>query len=158
MIADRISNWRLYGFGGALASAFEFVEKLGPDAADKEYHLKGKELYAAVSQYETLGDNSAVLETHRKYVDIQLTLSGREIVGWLPLDGLPLKTPYDPVKDVEFHSHPDKPFSRIELYPGMFVIFFPQDAHMGKLVAGKHPELVKKVVIKASCDLIASGD
>ena len=154
MIADKISNWRLYGFGGSFAKAFEFVEKLSQAAADKDYPLRGNEIIAKISSYETKPDAVAVLEAHRKFVDLQLVLSGKELLAWLPLEGLPVKSPYDPGRDVEFLSHPDKPFARIPLYPGSFALFFPQDAHAGMITLGKQPELVKKVVVKIGVDLI----
>ena len=152
MIADKRENWKSYPFGEAWKTAFDFLAGLAPDAEEREYPLRGKDLYASVASYETRPGGDP--EAHRIYVDVQCLLSGAEAVGWLPARGLQVKTPYSPAKDIEFYDVRLEEQSRILLRPGLFAVFFPWDAHAPGLVAGDAPARVKKVVVKIKRELL----
>ena len=153
MIVDRLENWSQYPFGEAWKEAFDFLGALTPDAEEKKYLLLRDTLFAGIDRYETRPLETAVLEAHRKYIDVQVLLQGRETIDWYPLDGLNVKTPYDPATDVEFYHRPETLPTRILLTPGTFAVFFPQDAHSPQIVAGQ-PEFVKKTVVKIGVDLL----
>jgi biofilm protein TabA len=89
------------------------------------------------------GMEKAVFETHRKYIDIQFTVSGADLIGW---DEQPHCTPapegYNADKDVEFYT--DRPKLWIPVSSGRFAIFYPEDAHAPLGTDG----FVHKVVIK----------
>jgi YhcH/YjgK/YiaL family protein len=53
-----------------------------------------------------------------------------------------VKTPYNPEKDITFFEGLAE--SYVDVKPGMFAIFFPQDAH----APGICPDGVKKVIVK----------
>lgn len=154
MIVDCLKNWDSYFSGEDWKCAFEFLMSLGPDSEEKEYPLKGKDIFARIMSYETRLPAAAMLEAHRKYVDIQTVLVAAEAIEWFPVDTLEVKMPYDTAKDVEFYNRPRQGPGRIDIHPGTFVIFFPKDAHMPQLVAGTTPELVKKVVVKINVELV----
>lgn len=152
MIADRLENWNRYPFGDAWKTAFEFLLGLGADAEVNKHLLQGETLFAGIDVYETRPLETAVLEAHRKYVDVQVLLSGEEYIDWFPLKGLTVETPYDPEKDVGFFHRPGDAPVRTKLTPGLFVALFPDDAHSPQLmVAG--PEPVKKTVVKIDVNL-----
>jgi len=154
MIIDRLENWEHYHFGPAWKHAFEFLTSLTPDMEVKKYKLQGDEIFAQIASYETRTPETAVLETHRKYVDIQTVLSGSERVECFPREGLAVDTPYDESKDAEFYKRSGPAPTRIDLSPGTFVMLFPQDAHMPGLMIEERPELIKKVVVKISRGLL----
>ena len=95
----------------------------------------------------------AAFETHRKYVDIQAVLMGRERIEVISRDRLSVDKPYDETKDLELYLYAPGQ-AHLELYPGTFALFFPHDAHMPGLMIGQQPEFVKKVVIKIKTDLL----
>ena len=152
MIVDRLENWEKYHFGKNWKTAFEFLMSLTPDIKDGEYPLRGKEIFALVMSYETRGSEKAVLEAHRKYVDIQTVISGRERIEWFPANILLTDIKYDESKDAEFYNYSDNCPAKIDIYPGTFAALFPQDAHMPSIMVGDSPELIKKVVVKLQID------
>ena len=83
----------------------------------------------------------AKLETHNQFIDIQIPLSGVEVMGYTAREDLP-EADYDADKDISFY--PGLAESYIPVKPGMFAIFFPQDAH----APGVSPDGVKKVIVK----------
>jgi YhcH/YjgK/YiaL family protein len=154
MIVDLIRNWQEYRLGKAWEMSFEFLENVNAKTADGEYPLKGKDIFARVMSYKTCSRKETKLEAHRRYVDIQFTLAGAEIIEWRPLSNLKIKTPYDKEKDVEFYQKPSTSATGLFMSPGSFAVFFPQDAHMPKLMAGNTPATIKKVVVKIKTDLL----
>ena len=154
MIADSIQNSSLYPFGPAWKAAFDFLKTLTPETETGKQLIQGDRLYAGIDSYSTKSRNEAKLETHRKYVDIQVLLSGTEVIELFPKKGLTVSEPYNPEKDAEFYQHPAEPQMRVTLKPGQFLVFFPEDAHMPCLTAGSTPQPVKKVVVKMAVDLL----
>ena len=147
MIIDRLDKWRQYHQGEAWECAFEFLLSLTPDAEEKEYKLSGDKIYSRVMSYETKLPEDAVLEAHRNYVDIQAVLTGAEGFEYSPADSIEIDKPYDDLKDVEFYRRTAQGQTRIDLYPGMFLTLFPQDAYMPSLTVNNSPEVIKQVVL-----------
>lgn len=85
----------------------------------------------------------AAIETHKKFIDIQLPLLGVEKIGWKPGDQLQEESvPYNEEKDIAFYV--DKPTAYTKIYPGQFAIYFPEDGHAPGIGEGN----IRKVVIK----------
>ncbi|OVE73970.1 hypothetical protein BVX94_02110 [bacterium B17] len=74
MIFDKVENWQVYGNGEIWKTAFQFLLTLNEDTEDGEYPLLGKEMFARVMSYETKKPEDAVLEGHKKYIDIQSSI------------------------------------------------------------------------------------
>ncbi len=157
MIIDKFENWEQYNSGSGWRRAFEFLQSLTADSEERRYDIQGDEIYAQVMSYETRTPETAVLETHRKYVDIQAVLAGGERFECFARDGLIVDQAYDETKDAEFYKRISPGPTRVDLLPGSFVTFFPHDAHMPGLIIGQESEMVKKVVIKIRVELLASG-
>jgi YhcH/YjgK/YiaL family protein len=158
MIIDTLANWEHYPLGTAWQRVFEFLQSLTSAAEEKRYAIQGDEIYAMISRYETRTPETAKLETHRKYVDIQVVLQGRERLEWFPRAGLTSETPYDPAKEAEFYRRAFPGPVQVDLSPGIFVMLYPQDAHMPGLTIGQKPERIKKVVVKVAVELLAAGE
>ncbi len=157
MIVDHISNWRSYSFGEAWEKAFGFLEELSSDAEEKEYPIDGDGLFARVMSYPTKGeaDAGAVLEAHRKYMDIQVALVDSERIAVYPEHTLAVKAAYDLEKDVVFFEYAEPAKLQLSIFPGTFACLLPQDAHMPQLHTGVPGALVKKVVVKVAMDRLA---
>lgn len=153
MLLDELENWPGCFALPAWQEAMEFLARLGPDAADGDYAIRGRDIFARVFSYATRPLPEAVLEAHRQYVDIQAMLVGAEVQARCPVRGLRVKTAYDPAVDAEFFEHPAQYAATWLLAPGMFAVFFPQDAHLTQGQAGA-PAPARKVVVKVRCALL----
>ncbi len=153
MIVDRIDNWKQYFAGDTWARVFGFIQSLDPSAEEKKYVLQDDDLFAFVASYETKPSDGGEFEVHRKYIDVQVLLSGTECIEWMPLEGSDETVPYDASKDLSFFSRPEPGASHVDLTPGVFAIYYPEDGHLPQLIASDAPETVKKVVVKVSVEL-----
>jgi len=170
MILDQINNARLYAglninftaehvetaeknyiinpvANTRFAKAFEILnDKTLQKKQDGRYAFEGDDLFYTIQRYMTKPMSEGKLEAHRKYIDIQFSLNGQEIIGYTPLNELTIAGEYNPQKDIAFYNTP-KDFSKVLLKPGLFCILFPDDAHLPCRQVDK-PAEVRKVVIK----------
>ena len=146
MIYDSIKNSRLYeGLGPDFRAVFEFIGKTDFEkTAPGRYPFKG-DVYYMVQSYETKPESEGFFEAHRKFIDLQYIVSGRERHGFAHLPVLKQKDPYNGEK--AFASYEGKGSSLV-LDKGYFAIYFPEDAHMPNLRAGSAAEKTIKAVFK----------
>ena len=143
MIKDHIRNSALYeGVNPGFPIAFAFIREVM--AAPKEvgrYDLEGG-VFAFVQSYDSKAADACKIEAHKKYIDIQFVLKGRELFG---VADLATQTMYEDrfeEKDVAFYKGD---VDLLTLRDGDFVIVFPEDAHRPQQGDGSH---VEKVVVK----------
>ena len=148
MILDLLENAHCYlALNEGFAKAIEFL--LRPDLKDLlvgKYEIDGDLVYAMVSKGPGRKKEDALLETHERYIDIQLVLTGTDDMGWKPKSLC--KQPsgeYDQEKDVQFFT--DEPDSWLSTKSGAFAIFFPEDAHMPLISSGQLHKVVVKVAV-----------
>ncbi len=152
MIIDRVEYYKCYPYGSAWDTAFTFLGTITPSAEEKKYEIQGDDVYAIIASYNTKEPHK--FESHREYVDIQCLLEGQEFIESTALNGLTVATPYDPDKDVAFYVNTDSRKVFSHLVPGIFIAFFPHDAHMPGVSVGDSPVFVKKVVVKIKAGLL----
>lgn len=130
------------------AAAFEFLRQhAGPGLKDGRHEIDGDRCFALAAHNDTRDPVIFHPESHRKYMDIQYLVSGRETIVWTPLDEVgPATQEYDETKDILFYERNDRgrPFV---LSQGDIAIFLPDDAHQPGCHAGP-PGQVHKVVVK----------
>jgi YhcH/YjgK/YiaL family protein len=156
MIIDKLKNFEHYCFGPAWKLAFEFLSSLTPDAEEKRYNIQGDDIFAIVMSYKTREPESAILESHRNYVDIQTVLVGGEGFECSFIDELIVDKPYNESIDAEFYKRIYPANTRVNVFPGTFIMLHPHDAHMPALMIYDKAELVKKVVIKIKVELLSA--
>lgn len=154
MIFDRLANQHLYHLGDAWREAFDFLRAADPALADGKHHLRGDELFAIVMGYQTQSSATSELEAHRRYLDIQMLLSGREKVLCHFVPDLAVLKAYDSATDFELYQIPPIAPAHFILSPGNFLALFTHDAHMPCLTLDHGPEPVRKVVVKVAMDLL----
>jgi len=149
MIFDILPNSHRYlAMHQGFDAAFAFLRR--PDlktlATDK-YPIDGERIYAMVAQDPGRNKDEAQLEVHEKYIDIQMVLAGCDEMGWSPrsLCRQPA-IPYNGAEDIGFFADP--PAAWLPVTAGMFVVFFPEDAHLPLIGSG----LIHKVVVKIATD------
>ena len=146
MIIDKVENLKLYErLLPELAKIADLLDS--EDFAAKEpgrYDVDGDKLYYIIDSYETVPASQCKLETHKKYIDIQIVFKGHEFIGYCPLQNLTVKSEYDAEKDCALYKYPEK-LSLIDFKPGIFAVFFADDAHMPAIQAGNSQEILKVV-------------
>lgn len=129
MIIDTIENLAKYETVNPLfRQVVEFIatHKL-EELPEGKHPIQGADLFVNITTAKGRTPDEAVIETHRRMIDIQIPLDGPETYGYTPLCRLP-ETPYNDEKDIT--KYPNLlAESFIDCMPGMFAIFFPQDGH-----------------------------
>ena len=143
----------------ALKKAIEFLRR--PDIhnmADGRVDIDGQDVFALVHRYETVklvpesfnqGTDALKFEYHKKYIDIQYIVSGKEVIGWVPAEQMTITEAYDLEKDICFGIAPKKEIPIVHLQAGQLAVFYPEDGHAPKLAAGL-PSAVFKIVVKVA--------
>ena len=143
MIIDKLENIGMYASVNPLfAQAIEFLKSTDLNAHELgKVVLKEGELFVnfAAARPKTKGD--AKIETHNNFIDIQIPLTGTELMGYMPRTDL-AEAEYNAEKDVTFY--PGHATDYLTVKPGMFAIFFPEDAH----APGVTEVELKKVIVK----------
>lgn len=132
-------------------TALEFLRREGwRDQADGILPIDGKHVYGMLQSYTTKIPVATVpFEGHRKYIDIQYLIEGKETIYWTQTIGLTPTTAYDDSKDIWFSHAPIGNATPVTLTPGQLVVLFPADAHAPTHCAGA-PVHVRKIVIKVA--------
>jgi YhcH/YjgK/YiaL family protein len=151
MVFDSIENYKLYtNLSPRIASALKIAAETDFNKLeDGKYPVDGNNLFYMVQRYKTAPIMEKI-EAHRKYIDIQLMAKGSERMFVDNIDGLKVYTPYSDEKDVEFFKA-EKKLNHIDVREGMFLIFWPGDAHMPGRQIDKSQD-VTKVVFKIKAD------
>lgn len=154
MIVGEIAQWRHHLSGEPWTIAFDYLQCLGGASPDGDTRLLDERIVGRVMSYDTRTPEEGLLEAHRRYVDVQTALDGAEGIEWFPQTALDVSVPYDGALDRELYRRPGAPPVRIEVYPGTFCVFFPEDAHLAQQIIGGTPRRIKKAVVKIALDLI----
>ncbi|MBS4462738.1 YhcH/YjgK/YiaL family protein [Aerococcaceae bacterium zg-B36] len=97
-----------------------------------------------VMEGETLPMEEGMFEYHQNYLDIQIVLSGQEVMQWQNVHQLKEKIPYDASKDIGFLEGDGE---CVTIKEGMFYLVFPEDAHLPSSHIGQS-NAYKKAVVK----------
>lgn len=128
-------------------AAFEFLSKSNLETLPVgEYKIMGSDVYAIVSEYEPRKIEDCMFESHKKYIDIQYVIKGKELIGLTTIDKVQPKVEYDKQKDIAFYTS-DKKAEYETATPDNYFVFFPENLHRPSIQ--KEAGLkVKKIVIK----------
>ena len=127
----------------------------------------GNGISAIEQTYALKSPQEAFFETHRKYVDLQFCVDGREymLIGYR--GDFEVLEPYDEAKDLIVYKNPLvdcalEPYSadflmhRISLHAGILAVFFPDDVHAGGLDSiNSKLTSPKKSVLKVPLELFS---
>ncbi len=147
MIFDDLKNFANYAklAPATWAKLAAFLGGCDTETATGRYEIDGERVYAMVQSYNTHEPRPDKLEIHRRYVDIQLLLAGRETIFSRSIDGLEVTADYDATRDIAFYRNVDDGTVGLPLAPGNFAIFLPEEGHMPGNGDGSE---VTKVVVK----------
>ena len=148
MILDTLARAERYeSLHPLFARAFDFLR--GTDLlalAPGKHAVAGEDLFAIVEHCAGRTRAQAKLESHRRYIDIQLVLEGVEERGWRPLAqcSQPLGE-FDGARDIRFYD--DAPSSWVATPAGSFCMFFPDDAHAPLVSDGTIRKVIMKIAV-----------
>ena len=145
MIFDTLDNLSRYdGLGHNLPRALKYLAETDLTTLPiGRINIHGDELYALIQEYTTKPAEQGKWEAHRKYIDIQYLMSGTERMGFSNLLAMQVGD-YVPERDFLPMNGSG---SFVDVFPGSFVIFFPEDGHMPCLCVDT-PAPIRKVVLK----------
>lgn len=129
-----------------IEQALDFIRKNGKTIEDGKVELDGKNLYINFMTYESKERSACKYEAHENYIDVQYVIEGEEAMPVTTRENMSEKAPYDPVKDVTFYND-DKEGTFCVMKAGDYVVVFPDDVHMPKVMVNG-PTRVKKAVAK----------
>lgn len=146
MIVDKLKNADLYlCLGEKMRRAFKFLRDNDLNKLNEGKHsIDGDDLYILVLRYDSTPVDNGKWEAHRKYIDIQYIVDGKEKVGYANIEEMKIVQDYDESNDILFVEGEG---SFIDIDKGMFAVFTPNDAHMPGIMISA-PQKVKKVVVK----------
>ncbi len=149
MIIDTLASCEKYlSLNPGFAQAFQFL-KNQPAAPNfnQKIALHGDLIHATFMRRPGRTRETAKMEAHRRYIDIQFLISGNEEIGWKPTpECIVPQGEFNSERDVQFFK--DAPDSWHALRPGQFVIFYPEDTHAPMVSSDE----LSKVVVKVAVD------
>ena len=123
-----------------IEEAFDAVNALESYEANTYPLSDGNRFFVAVGTTKA----PDVAEAHRKYMDIQYIVKGKEVMGWADLSACTPTVDFNEEKDIGMYTGD---FEYITINEGICYVAFPEDAHM----PGRHLEVPNdfvKVVVK----------
>ncbi|MBT3272153.1 MAG: YhcH/YjgK/YiaL family protein [Spirochaetales bacterium] len=159
MIFDSIENAKAYkGISKNLDTAIDYIISTDFSGLDEQtVEVDRRDVYAMIQKYSTEAADEREYEAHRKYIDLQLVVSGYETMICRSVEGLVETMTYDEDKDAALYAlspanaadEPDLAFgggTEVRLKAGDYAVFFPQDAHVPKIMSAVPTEVLKVVV------------
>lgn len=143
MIIDELKNIKKYNI--IPVAVINFLFSLTSDTPAGHYEIS-ENAYANIDEYETRAESLCTFEAHKKYIDIQMVLSGKENLKYVNTDFLSIKEEYNEKQDVMFFNTADS--DTVVLTPFKFAFVMPHEAHKPQVAFNSNPSKVKKVVVK----------
>ena len=113
------------------------------------HEIEGDKLFVLIQSYDSKLQNDTP-EAHKKYIDIQYLLSGRELMDVAPLEEMTEETEARPENDIWFYRGPMA--NRVLLGDGRFAVLWPGDAHAPCIAVDQRPQPCRKCVVKVRVD------
>ena len=148
MILDTLENSGLYeSIHPRFKKAFDYLKNTDLEALPfGKIELESASLVVIVAEITGKTADIAKMETHNKFIDIQVPIGKTETMGWISGSKLnELTEAYDDEKDVSFFA--DKASNFIDVQPFEFAIFFPEDGHQPGIGDGIYKKIIVKVMV-----------
>lgn len=108
-------------------------------------------VFALEQVFETKNRNNCFFESHLKYIDFQLILSGSECMEFININKMTVAEEYDSARDLIVYE--DSSFaSKIIMKENDISIFYPEDVHLGLGWVDSKKNIVHKTVVKLPID------
>jgi YhcH/YjgK/YiaL family protein len=115
------------------------------DAEPGSYKTEDLFVRYNVNAYMTHEKGLSGYEVHHREADVQIILSGKELIDIADSSSMKERSTYDSGKDAQFFD--GERLLRYTASPGFFAVFLPGEAHEPCITSEK-PQSVRKVVFK----------
>ena len=124
---------------------FELAKNVMRNTPEDGRYDVDEDMYYLIQSYKAKSPFDAKFESHREYIDVQMVISGEEIIRFDSAEKLSLCQEYKP--DCEKYSM-NKDYDSVRLCAGELAIIFTGEPHAPGIKADGAPEDVKKLVVK----------
>ncbi len=142
MIYDSLRYIDNYKNLGEVYTALKFLAETDFSKMELGKYELNENAYYMVQEYDTKPKD--VSEAHEKYIDIQMLVSGEEVIGVAFIDCEKTLVEAKPEKDVWKYACETQP---IKLGAGDFMVLYPTDIHKPGVTLGESVRC-RKVVVK----------
>lgn len=148
MIYDKLTALSSYLKEEKYEALHSFINTVDINIAlTEQSELPGIGFYKVIT-YETISQNW-ITESHFEFIDIQIVLSGEEIIRVYNKENLEITKAYSSTSDCIFYKVGEAQYgAEIRLSPGKFAIFFPEDVHETQIALDLKSGQIKKLVVK----------
>ena len=150
MILGHISQPNPCRLPRAIEKALDFLHTTDFTAlAPGVVNIDGRNIFAQVLDLTTQTWDENRPEVHRRYLDIQFLAWGEEKIGVaIDTGNNEISESLLEQRDIVFY-HGSENESFIEMTPGTYAIFFPQDVHRPACIKNK-VSAIRKIVVKVA--------
>lgn len=126
-------------------AAVNYLQSIDVSLKDIGKKIKvNDDFYYNIQYYDTKSPDLCDFESHRKYIDIQFMVSGKECLEFSDISRLSVKQSYNENLDVMFWNVPEN-ISKIVLSEGDYIVLYPEMAHRGAVICQKSEKVLKIV-------------
>ena len=148
IVGKLVDLYRYKGISKNIDTAINYIETHDLLALPKgKTIVDGDNVFINRDTYVARPLEECFFENHEKYMDMQIVMKGKEVIGYTHISNSDLKvtTPYNPDKDVTKYNYDPKGAVFFTLEEG-FALVYTEDVHLAKCKADD--EIVEKAVIK----------
>ncbi|MGR3807619.1 YhcH/YjgK/YiaL family protein [Pasteurella testudinis DSM 23072] len=155
ILGDLTKAHATLGFPPVIAEICDYLSGLDLQGLELGRHDINADVFMNVMEFETAEASSKKAELHHRYLDVQLLISGTELieygVGNPDLGGYEA---YQEEDDYQLTSQEIADKNSVVLKPNMFAVFFPYEAHKPGCNINGQPVNLKKLVVKIPYTLL----
>lgn len=146
MIFDRLANAGLYTDVHPLfPRVFAWLREHGATAEPGRHEI-GDGAYASIEEYAVHPFRH--YETHCRYIDIQIVVTGEEFIYIGSAAEMKAEHAYDATKDIAFWTQEPNEGIPVGMKAGDMLVIWPHEAHAPGCVKGSGSQAVRKIVAK----------
>lgn len=117
------------------------------------YPIDDNDVFMNVMSFETQSREQKCAELHHRYIDIQILLSGEEVIDYGVRHSAKNATVYHKDDDYQLTDTIEN-CQTLSLTPSMFAVFMPYEPHRPGIASEQGNSILKKAVIKVNPALL----
>ncbi|MGI5894949.1 MAG: YhcH/YjgK/YiaL family protein [Candidatus Merdivicinus sp.] len=146
MILDKIENiHHYYGISSLLDQALNMAASLNPLSPIGKNKIS-ENLSCTISEVQTKPVSESYMESHQRFMDLHVILTGGEIAGFAAADDCEIKSTYNETNDTTLYTNRNASYMKVPA--GWFYIVFPNEAHMPACM--DQARTIKKAILKVA--------
>lgn len=146
MIFDSLANAELYsGVHPLFPRVFAWLREHAATATLGRHEI-GDRVYASIEEYSSHPFRH--YETHCRYIDVQVVVSGEEIIYMGVPSEMSEEIPYNGEKDIAFLTQETNKGIPVAMKAGDMLVIWPHEAHAPGCAKTDGAQSVRKIVVK----------